>query len=121
MAGEREEALRWLEKAEEDLDDARYMLEDSREETAGFLLQQAVEKGLKAVQIADRGEYDRTHNLVELGKDIVPSQYLQLLGRLNPAYTGFRYPDIDASIENVEDRLKEVEELLSWIRKQLNA
>lgn len=113
-------ADRWLEQAFDDLDDAAYVLADDREETAAFLLQQAAEKALKALQIAEDGDYQRTHNLVELGGGLVPDRFRTVLADLNPVYTGFQYPDAEAGVANTGDLYDDVEALLAWIQTRLD-
>lgn len=46
--GPKEEAKRWIQQARRDLDDAVYLLEGDRFNTACFLAQQSAEKALKA-------------------------------------------------------------------------
>lgn len=113
------ETEKWLEKAEKDLEDGVFNYENERDEVAGFLLQQAVEKALKALQIERTGEHEFEHNLVELSRDLVPSRFDKLMAELTPVYTGFRYPDVDFELENLGDLKERTEELLKWIKKQL--
>jgi HEPN domain-containing protein len=50
----REEGLRWLHQAQQDLDDARYAFDGKRFNLTCFLAQQAAEKAIKGFM--DEGE-----------------------------------------------------------------
>jgi len=114
-----QEVKEWFEKAESDFDDARYLLADDRGNSAAFFLHQAAEKALKALQIKERGEYDYSHDLIELSSEKLRDEFFDLFKELNPVYTGTRYPDIAGEIENLGDLEERVGELLEWIEKQL--
>lgn len=117
----KEETREWLRKAKSDLDDARFNIQGNRSQLGAFMLQQAVEKALKALQIEKRETFERTHDLVKLASSMeIPQKFQRTLEELNPIYTGFRYPDVaEGEIKNVKERLTEVEEIFKWIEKQL--
>ncbi len=115
----KEEARDWLEQAERELDDGLYMYEDGRQESAAFHLHQAVEKALKALQIEETGEYQRSHDLVELADADIRDRFLPVLRDLTPVYTGIRYPDVELETLALDEHVDDVEELVVWIRKQL--
>jgi HEPN domain-containing protein len=56
----KEETERWLGKAKEDLGDARFNVGGGRGRLGAFMLQQALEKGLKALHIERSGRYEYT-------------------------------------------------------------
>lgn len=63
-----------------------------------------MEKALKAVQIEEKGEHGYTHDLLSLLDEKIYAEFEDLLLDLNPVYTGFRYPDVEASdIEDIEN------------------
>lgn len=71
-AAVRSEAGRWLRYAQEDLDAARSLLaQDAPPRLAAWLAQQAAEKAIKAVLIAEQRPFPFTHNLARL-LDLVP-------------------------------------------------
>lgn len=111
----------WLDKARSDLDDARFNSQGGRSQLAAFMLQQSAEKALKALQIEETGDFDRTHDLFKLSRAVeIPDRFLAAFEELNPVYTGFRYPDVaEGEIENVEQLLKTVEDLLKWTERRL--
>ena len=115
----KEETRDWFEKAEKDFGTAANNFEIGEVEASMFFLHQSVEKALKAFQIENRGEYSFSHDLVELANEEIREDFLDILRDLNPVYTGFRYPDVDAKVENPEKLQERVEELFRWIRKQL--
>lgn len=88
----KEETREWLRKAKSDLDDARFNIQGNRSQLGAFMLQQAVEKALKALQIEKRETFERTHDLVKLASSMeIPQKFQRTLEELNPIYTGFRY------------------------------
>jgi len=113
-------AFEWLEKAKSDFDDAEYNLKDDREDTGAFLLHQACEKALKALQIVEKEGYDYSHDLLELASDEALNEFGELFKKLNPVYVGTRYPGIEGEIENLDELKSQVGEALEWIEKQLN-
>ncbi len=116
----KEETKRWLDKAEKDLDDGIYNLKGGKDELAAFLFQQAVEKALKAIQIEERGEHEYTHDLISLSDEEIYGEFEDLLLDLNPIYTGFRYPDVEASdIEDIDEIKNRTEEFIAWTKKRL--
>lgn len=52
----KEATRRWLKKAREDLDDAKFSISGSRYNLGGFMLQQALEKALKALHLEKYGK-----------------------------------------------------------------
>ncbi len=111
----------WLERARSDYDDAVYNYDDERYETAVFLFQQAVEKGLKyLVQRAGEG-LPRTHDCYELAKLVdAPMELRRKADFLSSCYFRSRYPDAD---EMDEEEVREVraaaEEVWEWIQKNV--
>lgn len=117
----REQTSEWLGYAEADLSAAADLIGE-HSSIAAYHAHQAAEKGLKALQIERTGEYDRTHDLVRLYLELsVPEEFQSTLEDLNPADTAARYPDApDVELENPQSTVTEVQELLAWIRRQLN-
>jgi HEPN domain-containing protein len=105
----------------------RRALDDNDPEIAGFLLQQAAEKFLKAFLLAKGWKLVRTHNLGALLDEAV--KHDPLLGRYRPAclnvsayYLDSRYPAIltgDWSDEDVRGALQNVEGLFETVRAAL--
>ncbi len=116
------EAETWMENAEADLETATILVDADDTDAALFHMHQSVEKALKAVQIHRQGDHELSHDLVRLGEDTgVPDTYRRLLARLNPVYTGFRYPDEQTpNIDNADQILEHVAEVIAWTQKQLN-
>lgn len=114
---------RWLEQAREDLEVGHLLVDEGRFEHAAFLLQQAVEKALKAVQ-ADEGEgLTRTHDCFVLAKDVnAPREVIEAADEVTPYYMRTRYPDAaDVSLraEDLDPLVDAAEEVIAWSRKTL--
>jgi len=60
-------------KSKRRLNDAKFNISGSRYNLGGFMLQQALEKALKALHLEKYGKFEYTHNLVRLsaGFDIL--------------------------------------------------
>ena len=101
----REQALWWLRVAERDLERARRSLEEGDRGAATFWAQQAAEKALKAVLLALRGDFPKTHSIRrlfdELGSSLgLSREELEEAYELTQFYYLPRYPDI---VEGVPD------------------
>lgn len=119
----RDETLRWLKKAEGDLDTASFLLKGERPEAAAFHSQQAAEKGLKAVLIEREGRFPRIHDLVVLWQDVgAPSNLEEQCRALSQAYVESRYPDIEQpiSLARAREFVSMAQEVLAWIRKEMS-
>jgi HEPN domain-containing protein len=115
------EADEWLEKAEEDLETANYLIQGSKNQPAAVFLQQSIEKSLKAVMVAKDQELDFTHNLLTLANKVkLPEEKTKYFARLNTAYTGARYPNSqESTIQNIGKIKEQAEEVIKWTEKQL--
>lgn len=94
----RGEVLDWLHEAQEDLGVARELLELGRFSHACFLAQQAAEKALKALALAELRRYERSHDLTELYELVsrclpLPEDVVSRLPTLSTYYLVARYPN----------------------------
>lgn len=115
MDQENQEYTLWLERAEKDLKAAKNSLASQDYEWSCFQSHQAAEKALKAVNLKEKKELLKTHDIVLLARKMNASQEIINAGsQLNPAYTGARYPDVPASYskEDAEQTLKKARR--SW-------
>jgi HEPN domain-containing protein len=114
----------WLRIAEKDLARVERCLHERDAELAGFCLQQAVEKFLKAFLLARGWRLRRTHDLEALLDDAVsyePSseQYRATCQRVTKYYMLERYPvsaESGLTPEEVRDSLDAVRGLIQMIR-----
>jgi HEPN domain-containing protein len=93
-------------------------------------VQQAVEKGLKALFIEQQGKLaPRTHNLEALGRLLrVPATVLDDLNEINPSFGLTRYPDMSEGLAPVDsisrddaaDLLAAADRVMTWLNEQLN-
>ena len=112
--------------AERDLLTLRSMSDEAPEESFGFHLQQATEKGLKA-WIAARGEqYPLTHsveNLLRLlRRSSVNTEPFEELDQFTPYAVTFRYEGIGPEAEPIDRRAMTalVETLLERVRAEIH-
>ncbi len=117
------EALRWLDKAERDLNAARKSLGIREYEWACFQTQQAVEKALKALHLKATGRFPPTHDLVFLARKVgLPDELRRHCKELTLLYTYTRYPDMP-SVKDIEARtpayIAHGEEILGWATTQI--
>jgi HEPN domain-containing protein len=95
----REQALWWLETALRDLQRAERCLDSDDRGAAVFWAQQAAEKALKALLLAFKGGFPRTHSIrrlvEELGLELgLSREELEEAYELTQYYYLPRYPDI---------------------------
>jgi HEPN domain-containing protein len=122
----------WLALADYDISAARGVLSTGHYLYVGFMCQQAIEKGLKAViaRCCAEGEQPpRSHNLLLLAErskllDTLSPGQLELAKKLTPLNIEARYPDYKRSLaedldeDNATALLSQTEELLCWIKEQ---
>ena len=116
------DAKEWVKKAEEDIDTASYTLKGGKLSAAAFFAQQSAEKALKAIYIKKFSKLWKTHNLVELGKEInLPFDLLELCSELTAAYVSTRYPNIDEIYKRseVENLVEHAKVILKWSKENL--
>jgi len=118
-----EDYRRWIKKAEEDFETAKYNLKGNKKDAGFFFLQQAAEKALKAVYLKMFKELLKTHDLFLLSKRLnAPEKIIESCKKLTPAYQYTRYPDI-IKIEKIEEFeenfLNYCEEIIKWCKKNL--
>lgn len=89
----------WVEKAENDLKNASLALRAGEEcpaDTVAFHAQQCVEKYLKALLVAERIDFPKTHDIEKLvallPARLQPRMTSEEQGRLTDYATGARYP-----------------------------
>ncbi len=126
----REESLYpadWLRIAEKDLGRIEQLLDVQDPEAAGFYLQQAVEKFLKAYLISQGWKLQRTHDLQALlntALDYDPGleSYRDVCQRITGFYLLERYPliaEVSLTEQEVRDALREVKGLIEKLRSEV--
>ncbi|MBI5700305.1 HEPN domain-containing protein [Candidatus Saganbacteria bacterium] len=124
----KKEIIKWTKQGDHDLEMAKNIIDDGGYDTCAFLCQQAVEKYLKALYILlNNKPAPRTHYLDEIGRNLnVPSQILSLLKELSSDYMVSRYPDVTASApfeeyseSDAKGKIKTAEDILSWVKSQI--
>jgi len=109
----------WLRVAERDWQRVEKRLAEGDQEDAGFRLQQALEKYLKAFLLANGWELDKTHDLTKLLAETIKYKnelnlFSDLCERVENYYMADRYPsELDAgiSLEQVEKDFSEAGQL----------
>lgn len=128
----RVEAVRiLLAKAAQDGLAARQLAADARigDEVVGFHIQQAAEKGLKALLTSHGIPYRRTHDLVELMDLLIAQGHtvpvaLEPIQELTPFAVEYRYENLDQYEDVPLDRnraLALLDGLEAWVREHIRA
>ncbi len=118
----------WLRIAEKDLARVNRLIEDRDPEAAGFYLQQAVEKFLKAFLLSKGWELRRIHDLQALLNDALKyDPTLEIFRKACQKITAFyiveRYPFVVAAgltEDDVRTSLEQVKGLIEKIRAQVS-
>ena len=119
-------AMEWLTNAERDMRLVGLILESEEDPYgAGFHLQQALEKALKAFLLYNGWRLQRTHNLATLLDASLPydagvASYRSLCDQVSEYYIAERYPDsglVGPGIAEVKDNLAAARELVEKIRE----
>ena len=121
----------WLELCEDDLKAAKAMFKSENFLWMGFICHIIAEKALKAVVQSVTGETPpKIHKLKKLAVianifDNLSEEQLSLLDKLDPLQMETRYPEYKSNIskylsnEYCKNLLKETEDFLCWIKKEL--
>ncbi|MFI5344077.1 MAG: HEPN domain-containing protein [Chlamydiales bacterium] len=113
----------WLRIAEKDFVRTQKLLVECDPELAGFCLQQAVEKFLKAYLLSKGWKLRRTHHLDALLDDALAydetlQEFRMVCIRITSFYFLERYPSLDSKIteEEVQDSLQLIAPLIKTIK-----
>lgn len=117
----------WLRIAEKDFARVEYLLREHDAEAAGFFLQQAVEKFLKAFLLSKGWQLQRVHDLEPLLNEALsfdPSleQYRSILQKITGFYFIERYPfvvDVGLTEDDVQQAFTAVKGLVDAIKSHL--
>ena len=117
----------WLAKAKQDLRRVRILFDADDTEGAGFNLQQAIEKTIKAFLLSNKWRLERTHDLVKLLNFAVHykhklEKYRELCEQTTEYYFEERYPIFYAtspSRKEIEWALDGAKELMDEIEAEL--
>jgi HEPN domain-containing protein len=125
----RPEVQRLLKQADRDLENAERIISIQAYEVASFLVQQAVEKYLKAAWVVVKKEpAPHTHSLTELGDGLAaPREFRHHLADLTPDYTISRYPDAANAVpyelydeETAQLKLRNAQQVVAWLRQRIS-
>lgn len=119
----------WLEGAEYDIDVAKALYEKKKYPYALFMGHLALEKLLKAVYVRTTNEHaPYTHSLIHLAERLdikIPQDMMKNLVVFMGFHFEARYPEEEKKFYKKctkkfsKDRLREIEEVFTWLRKQL--
>lgn len=121
----RDVALEWVVKAEENLRAAQYLMSlvPLPIDIVAYLLQQSVELILKSVLVLEDKEVPKTHNLVILGKRIenriFMEKYSSILERMTAFAVEIRYPNsLEVTKEMLIYYLEQASKIVQFIKKE---
>ncbi|MEA3345056.1 MAG: HEPN domain-containing protein [Chloroflexota bacterium] len=128
------EGLRWLEQAEQDLADARYLLTGKRYHLVCFLAQQAAEKAVKGFLYAQGLEWVRGHSVADLARAAAEfnASFKALVpvgGNLDRHYVPTRYPNAlpggipsqAFDIEDAQKALEQAQHILNFVHPMIES
>ncbi len=82
-----EEVKKWIEKADKDLNTAKYNLKGDILDASVFFAQQSVEKAFKSLLLKKTNKFPKIHDLTKLGKLVsAPDKIIILCSKINPGY-----------------------------------
>ena len=121
-------AAEWLRVAVKDWHRVEQLLHLGDPEAAGFYLQQAVEKFLKAFLLARGWKLERAHDLEVLLNAAIPhdrslESFREICQRITGFYLMERYPDVagdeltDADVRQALERVRELVEKLRSVER----
>ncbi len=114
------DALRWWERAGEDLAVAAHDLGGGFDRAAAFHAQQAAEKALKALLVHRGVVPPKVHDLAELANRAgAPAEVRDRCKALSPAYLEARYPDVPASAGPASPLVAGAKEVMAWVESQM--
>ena len=122
------EAYRWFERAQKDIEDAELLLKESRTvENAALLIQQAIEKYLKGFLIYHDWELEKIHDLITLINyaskiDDSFEEFVPSLRMITNFYFESRYPiayEPEYTKEEIRKSLKEAKKLIALIKEKV--
>lgn len=115
-----EELAEWLRKAGNDLHLAKFVLEESQDDSA-FHSQQAAEKALKAVFLKKLGNIVKTHELVFLAEQVqAPKSVIEDCKFLSQFFAATRYPSaLKVNVANAEKAIAAAERVFFWSKEQI--
>lgn len=119
----KKEAENWFLQAKNDLQAAIHSFQSEDYGWACFQVQQAVEKGLKAILIHRENNLIKTHDLVFLAQKVsLPEEFAVICRELTSIYLYIRYPDT-AEVKDIKGKASRYirigEEILQWAETQL--
>lgn len=119
----KKEAENWIMQAKNDLKASTHSFQSEDYGWACFQVQQAVEKGLKAILISKENNLIKTHDLIFLGQKVqLPEAFVAVCKELSGIYLYIRYPDA-AEVKDIKGKalryISIAEEILQWVQTQL--
>jgi HEPN domain-containing protein len=119
-----DEVKAWLKKAKRDLEAAKSNFQQGFYDISAFLLQQALEKALKALYTKKFKQLIKTHNLIFLAKKLnLPTKFITTSRKVNPFYIESRYPPLFVAEKYTKTKIskliEEAEVMVKWIEENL--
>ncbi len=123
----RKEVTNWFEQAKADFKAAKDLLKFENYYASVFFSHQTAEKALKSLYIHKKKRSVRGHNLVFFARELdAPENIINACAELTPDYITTRYPDAAIGVpfeyytkDSGEKHLKMAEEVLLWVKKEM--
>jgi HEPN domain-containing protein len=130
MVNNSEVVQEWFIKADLDLDQAEFFLENDRPlEYVGYFIQQAAEKYLKGFLISHGWELEKIHNLDKLLKecskfDKAFLEFIPSFRKISRFYFEGRYPisyEVEYTSKEIKQALVDVKNLIRFVKEKIKA
>ncbi|OIO23367.1 hypothetical protein AUJ65_03805 [Candidatus Micrarchaeota archaeon CG1_02_51_15] len=120
-------AKKWFKQARDDLDVAEYCFEGRKYYATGFWAQQAIEKSLKSVWIAQGKGLKKTHELAFLAEEVgAPKDLIAEAAMVTPLESKTRYLDYEGTTPKelvdegkAHDAILTAKRVIEWCQAKL--
>ena len=121
----KKEVEEWFSRAEKDLDEAKFLLENRRPlENIAYFVHQSIEKYLKGFLISKGWDLEKIHDLVRLIRESCRfdksfEQFIPAMEKITDFYIESRYPigyEVEYTLEEIEVAIKTADSIRNLIK-----
>ena len=124
----KKEVEEWFSRAEKDLDEAKFLLENRRPlEGVAYFVHQSIEKHLKGFLISKGWELEKIHDLVRLIRESCRfdksfEEFIPEMEKITDFYIESRYPigyEVEYTLEEIEGAIKTADSIHELIKMKI--